>query len=222
MNLEGLKKKFEAFRATQPGVTGRSLRYPQPLQELAVRAKDSGVTYTQLAEVTGMSEGGLTKMVDRHHKKDGGAAPAATKSTASKAAAKTTTAKGPTAKKVAKMAAQAAEAPKKRGRPKKLPEVVVAMPKKAAPKAKTASKAAPKAVKTTKVAAKTLRKAAKPAAKAIASRKFNQTKAASTLKKAAVAGSEITFKVKSESGEIFTVLVEPREMLKVFAALAAK
>lgn len=115
--LEKIKAKFEDFRASSVGDKKR-VNYPDDLLRMVVKAKNDGASYSQLSEASGMSVGGLEKMVRRYRDKgldteSGG--------TAAKVAAKVAAKKGGKAHLSALLASEEGGtlAPRRPGRPSK-------------------------------------------------------------------------------------------------------
>lgn len=143
--LEKIKAKFEDFRASSVGDKKR-VNYPDDLLRMVVKAKNDGASYSQLSEASGMSVGGLEKMVRRYRDKG---LDAETGGTAAKAAAKEAAKKGGKAHLSALLAPEEGGtlAPRRPGRPPN------AGATKSKTKAKVAAKSAAKVATPAKVAA---------------------------------------------------------------------
>ena len=64
-HLSAIKQAIKSFKKQNPGKEGKSLRYPAEIISMIASAKNSGVSYNELAEASGLSLGGLEKMVTR-------------------------------------------------------------------------------------------------------------------------------------------------------------
>ena len=209
-SLSTIQQRFNSFRASVPGISGKGVRYPHELQALVFEAKEGGLTYQQISEASGLSEGGLNKIVTRFRQGAGSGAPRRgpgrpPKQEAAHKASHSVIKKvaGGTKAKVAAKASQAKKkapgAPTKQltaGKASHSKLTVVKGDKKkhtAAKKVKTNVKAkATKAVKTVKVTAKATPKtvakvAQKPAAKKVKTNAKAPLKAATTLTSSAPA-----------------------------------
>ena len=74
-SLSTIQQRFNSFRASVPGISGKGVRYPHELQALVFEAKEGGLTYQQISEASGLSEGGLNKIVTRFRQGAGSDAP---------------------------------------------------------------------------------------------------------------------------------------------------
>ena len=64
-DMRAIKTQFDQFRKAHPGLSGKGLRYPKELQTMLGRVKSEGATLKEISDASGLSEGGLTKMLAR-------------------------------------------------------------------------------------------------------------------------------------------------------------